>query len=349
MKNILQFPNQSALEEEESALWLVRLDRGNLSDAEKDAFRAWLQAKPNRAQVFEKHLKLWGAFDSLSLLEEVFPLKKRSSMRRNPLSLTAAGMALAACLIMAVIMLYPQQQNPATQRAELSYQTAIGQQSRIVLEDGSVMTLNTDTVAKVAYSKTNRTIHLLRGEGHFEVAKNPQRPFTVYAGDGYVKALGTAFSVRLTESDVDILVSEGVVEVVTGKTDSTTPASAQAVGKKTVILSEKGAAHYSKAIEHVAYLPEKLIQKRNAWQRGKWVFEGDELADVLAEAQRYTTQQISLADPAIGKLKVGGVFKAGDVDSLLRAIATGFDVVITAKGGDNIELSLAQDAAPSVQ
>jgi ferric-dicitrate binding protein FerR (iron transport regulator) len=46
---------------------------------------------------------------------------------------------------------------------------------------------------------------------------------------------------------------------------------------------------------------------------------------------------------------VGGVFKAGDVDSLLRAIATGFDVVITAKGGDNIELSLAQDAAPSVQ
>jgi len=82
------------------------------------------------------------------------------------------------------------------------------------LPDGSVVTLNTDSLIEVQYTQTERTILLLRGEGHFEVAANEARPFLVCAGDQVVRAVGTAFNVELSAtSDVEITVTEGTVTI----------------------------------------------------------------------------------------------------------------------------------------
>ena len=54
-----------------------------------------------------------------------------------------------------------------------------------------------------------RKIRLLRGEAHFVVAHDPGWPFEVFAGRGRIKAVGTAFSVRLTDDRVKVTVFEG--------------------------------------------------------------------------------------------------------------------------------------------
>jgi hypothetical protein len=73
--------------------------------------------------------------------------------------------------------------------------------------------LNTDTEVTVQLTKQWRDIRLVRGEALFEVAHDKARPFVVAANDTAVRAVGTAFAVRLEATQVDITVTEGVVEV----------------------------------------------------------------------------------------------------------------------------------------
>ena len=70
--------------------------------------------------------------------------------------------------------------------------TVIGQMREIVLPDGSIVSLNTDSEISVAFSPTVRKICLLRGEALFDVAKNKARPFVVWAGGTQVRAVGKA-------------------------------------------------------------------------------------------------------------------------------------------------------------
>src|SRR5262249_36863484 len=79
--------------------------------------------------------------------------------------------------------------------------------------DGSTIVLNTDTEIDADLARGTRSIKLIRGEAEFEVAKDSRRPFLVYAGDHLVKAVGTAFTVCLRQKNVEVMVSEGVVEL----------------------------------------------------------------------------------------------------------------------------------------
>ena len=76
------------------------------------------------------------------------------------------------------------------------------------------MVLNTATEATVRFDKAYREIELSEGEGLFQVAKDPKRPFIVRAGSVSVRAVGTVFAVRTIDQRVDVTVTEGVVELV---------------------------------------------------------------------------------------------------------------------------------------
>jgi transmembrane sensor len=91
--------------------------------------------------------------------------------------------------------------------------TKIGGLHTLDLPDGSVVHLNTDSRVEVQFTRAQRRVRLARGEAHFTVAKNSARPFVVMAGDIEMRAVGTAFNVRLHPSTVEVLVTEGAVEV----------------------------------------------------------------------------------------------------------------------------------------
>src|SRR5690606_5608621 len=113
-----------------------------------------------------------------------------------------------------------------------TYRTAVGEQAREVLPDGSSVTLNTDTEVHVRYLAGERLVRMVRGEAHFTVAHDVSRPFGVRAGDHIVQAVGTAFNVRLQpRGEVEVMVTDGVVRIL-DEEESAAPATAdQAVAQ----------------------------------------------------------------------------------------------------------------------
>lgn len=365
MKNIVQFPDINAIQEE-AALWLARLDGGEMSAAHRQALQAWLDSDIRHQQALSDMAQLWGQMDALAVLAELFPLQAVNNARvQQPrLSLfdwlrehtlgAAITFAVSASLVMAMVFLLngsPTATVPiGSEPVELVYQTELGKQSTAELKDGSTMVLNTQSVARVRFDAHERAVFLESGEAHFKVAKNPDLPFVVYAGNGQVRAVGTAFSVRIDQQKVDVTVSEGTVKVIAGLkpgSQAETPVSAPSISAssalKTITLSERGVAKYRESIEAYTYIEPEQLAHKLAWKSGKWIFEGETLADVIAEANRYTRDTIEIADPDIASLRVGGYFRVGEVESLLSALEAGFDIVVTRPREGLIQVSSRND------
>src|SRR5581483_7239884 len=100
-------------------------------------------------------------------------------------------------------------------RVPTSFETEVGEQRSVVLQDGSVVTLNTSSHIDVDLRKDRRVIRLSRGEALFQVARDATRPFDVVAGPVTVQAVGTEFNVDRRDARTTVTVVEGQVRVST--------------------------------------------------------------------------------------------------------------------------------------
>jgi transmembrane sensor len=217
------------------------------------------------------------------------------------------------------------------QRNTHTYSTHIGEIQRVVLEDGSTIALNTDSEVRVRYSSRYRHIDLTRGEALFQVAKNKQKPFDVEAGKTTVRAVGTAFSVRLHETGtnerVDVVVSEGRISI--------NPPSKQTYPAGTVATVRNGRVA-------ATVIEEEDITSKLAWTTGRLMFQGEKLSEVVEEINRYNLRKLQITDPDIATLRIGGTFQATDPDGFARALDATFGIkshlVPKSFGGDTITL-----------
>ena len=111
---------------------------------------------------------------------------------RSRYFLNAVALPCAALLTLAAVWSWSARTVPPEYPADPAYATTVGGYQRIALDDGSVVELNASTHIRVHYSLGERRVELLRGEAHFTVAKNLQRPFRVLADGVAVRAVGTA-------------------------------------------------------------------------------------------------------------------------------------------------------------
>ena len=195
------------------------------------------------------------------------------------------------------------------------YETRVGGFSRIVLDDGSVIDLNTNSDVRVRLRGDRREVRLLRGEGRFQVAHDRERPFTVAAADTAVRAVGTAFSVRLRDSEqVDVLVSEGRVAVAPGPLAA--PGAAEVAAGEAAVVRE--------AQVSVSRVEPQALARRMAWTSGRLEFRGESLVEAVEEFNRYNRRQIRLSAESLRELRVGGSFSATDPESFAGALASAF-------------------------
>jgi len=129
----------------------------------------------------------------------------------------------------------------------------------------------------IEFSAGQRSLTLVRGEAFFEVTHDSNRPFIVKSGDARVRAVGTAFNVRAIEDQVRVAVTEGTVAV-TGESRSTTLVNANQ--KVAVTAGQTGKVQSSANLQ------------ATAWQQGSMIFDGQPLAEVLQEIDRYTQYRI---------------------------------------------------------
>lgn len=322
--NILNFPDRSPIEEE-AARWVVRHDRGSLTPEERAQFDAWKATSPLHAEAFNRLTAQWSELDALALLGDTPaepPLYKRPA--------TWAGIGIAAAVAFAVFVgvsqVTPQSHAPIqiAQTPGLDvYKTRVGDQEKITLADGSIVTLNTASRIETRMNAQERTVRLLEGEAFFEVAHDPSRPFRVYAGDGMTVAVGTAFSVRLNKDAVEVVVSQGKVAY-SRLADTPAPETvAYVTAGETASFSD------NVVIEKVAAAE---VDRKLSWTEGKLVFAGAPLSSVVADISRYTDIHFDFANQELAEMRVGGVFQVGKVDDMLDAIETNFGLQVERLG-----------------
>ncbi|MBC7366698.1 MAG: FecR domain-containing protein, partial [Undibacterium sp.] len=260
-----------------------------------------------------------------------------------------AALAAAAALMLAFGAWALLRPAPA---AGIRYATTAGGYQRVMLADGSVLELNGDTAADVAFTPTERRVRLARGEAHFTVAKNPARPFWVEAGGVAVRAVGTAFNVRLGARDVEVLVTEGKVSVsgvervapntlsTAAESNSTrwgqrvpSPDTFLTANERVLLPSVRPApltphAPAPKLAPLVEHITPEAVRDALSWQGPRLVFVDTPLAEAVAQFNRRNTLQLVLADRALEALPVAGSFRPENVEAFVRLLESGGDVAV---------------------
>lgn len=227
------------------------------------------------------------------------------------------------------------------------YQTAVGERLSVTLEDGSRVTLNTDSVLRPAFDAHERRVVLERGQALFEVAKDALHPFVVETSRRRFVAVGTAFDVRIDGGRVQVTMLEGTVRVersAPGATESLSAADASSA--MPVRLAAQSVVATITAGEQLTVLDERQdriqvaeLDRVTSWRRGQVIFEASRLADAVAEINRYSPVQIELAEGALGDLRISGAFATGRPTVFVEAMTTYFAVDATNVDDDTVLLS----------
>jgi transmembrane sensor len=289
-----------------AAQWVARMDSENWTEADDLALEDWLNLDIRHRGALVQAQALWSTLSETHSFQSIDGDVEQpaSSPSRRGLLLWAGG-ALAASVVGGLYLT----------NAGSSYSTDIGELRRVALDDGSTAALNTDSKVEVVFAKDARVVRLDRGEAWFEVHKDTTRPFEVEAGDIRVRAVGTAFAVRLRTDGTEISVTEGVVDV-------------WKIGEESsrMRLRAGGTALVSDSAAIVRELSEPdAIERSLAWRTGKIDLVGTRVKDAINDINRYNKRKVILADPSLAAEEFDGVFRTNDPEGFARVIAGSFD------------------------
>lgn len=303
----------------EAAEWAARLDAGGLSPDEENTLDAWLARDSRRLGALARAQALMVSPEITAALAPSRPRLVPALSRRGFLAAAAASVAGAAWLV-----------GRAEHGVVTDYASEIGEIRAIPLEDGSRITLNTDSAVSVEYRPHSRRVRLVRGEAYFEVAKNPDRPFIVSGPAAQARAVGTAYSVRLGEEE------RMQVRVASGRVAVEPPPSPLAASLRLSPIADNGAyldANQQADIRVAKDGPWKgqvqvsirdvtpdMVERDLMWREGLLSFEGETLAEAIGEFARYSRQQVVLQG-VVGRERVSGLFSATDPAGFSRAVA----------------------------
>lgn len=337
--------------EQQAAAWVLRTDRG-LTAAEQDEFLQWLAADRRHGAALARHKRNWDRLNRLGQwLPEHSPQPNRDLLAPRPRPVFRllegprawlAPLTIAAAL---VIGLFVWQARTAAPAAAAGGPVIASITSR-TLEDGSVVELNRGAVISVLFTPGERRVQLERGEAHFTVAKNKERPFIVSAGGVAVRAVGTAFNVRLDSAAVDVLVTEGVVHVAkpVGPPLAGVPSGRSANNRPTILnVGERTSVSLAAAApppEVVAVTPAQA-EAILAWQPRMLDFTATPLLGVVSEFNRHNAPiHLAVSDLALARTEVSASLRSDNVEGFIRLLEAGFGVRAE-RDGDTITLRQA--------
>ena len=264
-------------------------------------------------------------------------------------------MAALAALVMAAIGTYLLSPSPS------DYVTGTGESRTIHLDDGSTLTINTQSRVRVWFTRNLRDLQLLQGEALFTVAHEANRPFRVHVGHAVVEAVGTEFGILKDQHGTRVSVVEGRVRIFDNQ--SATPLVLNPNG---VAWTEAGAADFQQPMTPIPVrareeaqitesgagsadfevdrreVTQQEIERHLAWTNGQLIFEHATLEETVAEFNRYNQRKLQIADPAIAKVEIGGAFRSTNIDDLLVELDSLFGIRATPAGDINSGTAIIQ-------
>jgi transmembrane sensor len=299
-----------------AAQWVVRIDR-RLTTSEQAALEDWLTADPRRTGALARAQAGWVYMDRSQVYRAAGELRESPTARRWRMAVPWAS--AAAVLLGVATALWAWQGYSRTHIA-----TARGEIRQLNLADGSRVTLDTLSRVSVHYESAIRLVRLEAGEALFEVAKDPQRPFIVQAGNVRVRAVGTAFVVdRRSDASVRVIVTHGTVDV-WREASSPEPAVRVAAHKRLLTTPAQVAQPQELTAEQLAGAV--------AWESGIINLNGRTIGEAAAEFNRYNARTIVIRDPALASQTVVGEFQTTDPLAFVTAAAAMLDAHVRTDG-----------------
>jgi transmembrane sensor len=212
------------------------------------------------------------------------------------------------------------------QAAASTYSTTRGEIRLVPLIDGSSMTLNTASTARVRFTDTMRHVELIDGEALFDVVRDSARPFVVDAADTNVRAVDTSFVIRrLARQAVAVTVRQGSVDI--------NRSGSGRVSSHRVFANMRAVSPASTADIVTSAVTPSDVTRELAWREGMLSFEDMPLRNAADQFARYSGRQIVFADPSIGDETVTGLFAANDPAGFARSVALSLDLKADAGAG----------------
>lgn len=313
----------------ECSVWLAKIDR-ELTSQEEKQLEAWLAADEQHQQILFKMAKLWDKMSQLKRLAKLFPVEEK---RAQPLAGWRTSIAASVVLAISVGLwgigygtnLFSDKEHLVY---SFSHNTSVGENRVVYLPDNTKLTLNTDSLLEVRYFDSYRLLELKRGEVHVEVAHDKSRPLSVVAGNKIIQAVGTAFNVQRNNLNVELIVTDG--KVIIGKIDPLQPIVHDDldIPEGAMSVSKGEMASLGQIQNKLQKIDSRSLSANLSWQQGNLIFNGETLEQALIEVGRYTSVKFSIENDALKTIKIAGRFKTGDVNGLIKALNSNFNIKI---------------------
>ena len=311
----------------------------NVSDARlSQIFGEALGDEPSK----EETLAVWDAFEKkhISSEEEHLSFEKESIVKNEKkvskariLTWITASVAVAASLFLFIFRSSQEISQPTEFSMELFSEVTSPKQveqtlsdgycvvstpaattTLVTLSDGTRVMLNANSTLEYPASFDDAEVRevRLKGEAHFEVTKNPHRPFVVKAGEMQTQVLGTIFDVKAYRKDAPkVTLMEGKVKVSNADTEVEMRPGQTATLQADKIVVSKASPSASDWLEGDFDMDQVTLAEAmsdiGAWYNKTVVFQSQANMDKLIHfrfSRRASLQEIITALNEMGVAKV---------------------------------------------
>ena len=316
-----------------------RMEAENASDARLTRiFGEALGGEPSK----EETLAAWEAFEKkhISSEEEHLSFEKESIVKNEKkvsktriLTWITASVAVAASLFLFIFRSSQEISQPTEFSMELFSEVTSPKQveqtlsngycvvstpaattTLVTLSDGTKVMLNANSTLEYPASFDDAEVRevRLKGEAHFEVTKNPHRPFVVKAGEMQTQVLGTIFDVKAYRKDAPkVTLMQGKVKVSNADTEVEMRPGQTATLQSDKIVVSKASPSASDWLEGDFDMDQVTLAEAmsdiGAWYNKTVVFQSQANMDKLIHfrfARRASLQEIITALNEMGVAKV---------------------------------------------
>ncbi len=320
----------------EAAAWRVRLSEDDAETSE--AFERWMTDPANEA-AWDQVQAPWREVGEKATSPELMAARAGALARAHRQGRRWPGPSRRiAAAIAAVVVATAGLGSWAWLDAQPQvYRTTLGERRVVPLPDGSKVSLDSGSKVRIRFTRDARRLELLKGQARFDVAKDVTRPFSVTARDQTVVATGTAFNVDMLGPKVLVTLIEGHVVVVHEPPPRIERVLASRPAPKPAPIQLEAGEQLVVTPAAKPVVQEVSLERATSWESGQLTFADEPLVSVAERVSRYAERPIEVA-PDAARLRVSGVFRAGDVDAFVDMVTHYLPVEATRANDGEITL-----------
>ncbi len=300
---------------------LIKYIRGETNPKEKKHFIDWIREDEEHQKLFSilKAKYVASTLDSVDTSDVNIPYRRFASKKRKKRKYYYAAALASILLPLMIWYVYPYFQennlfiNNITDSFELdsrSIFTKHGDHKTVVLPDGSVVVLNSDSrlTYPEKFSDNYRMVTLV-GEAFFDIKRNVSKPFIVNTDHVNIKVLGTSFNIKSYPKDekIETTLVTGQVEIIQQRT------------AEAIVLTPSQRATYSKKIRDII-VDEVDSKKIVAWQEGKLIFDNTSLKQIALDLNRKYNKEFVIKSDSLLRYKYTGEFDNLTLEEVLNLL-----------------------------